>query len=91
MPVSGAWRLSYSLQSRVDSEEINQAHLFFNGVALFETSHYTYSETGVVSSTGGCVVTVEASAGDQIEIRIPFEMDGDYFNILYCAEYIPKM
>ena len=41
-------------------------------------------------STGGRVVTVEASAGDKIEVRAD-GMDDDYYEILYCAEFIPKM
>ena len=90
MPVSGAWRLTYSLRSLVDSEEQNISYLYINGEELTETIHGTYIQTGQVISTGGPVVTVEASAGDQIEIRTT-RMEGSYFRILYCAEYIPKM
>ena len=89
MPVSGAWRLSYSLESRVDSGDHNYCYLTLNGIHP-ETWHHTSSGTGWVYSTGGRVVTVEASAGDKIEIRATV-MDGNYFYILYCAEYIPKM
>ena len=69
MPVTGAWRLTYSLYSFVDSGDNNWAYLHLNGDPLRETRHYTYSQTGAVTSTGGRVVTLEASAGDQIEIR----------------------
>ena len=89
MPVSGAWRLTYSLVSGVDSGESNWAVLYINGQLLPETRHNTYSGSGEVVSTGGRVVTLEASAGDRIEIRTDI-MDGGYFDILYCAEYIPK-
>ena len=90
MPVSGAWRLTYSLESSVGSGEYNYCYLYLNGAQLDETKHHSYSESGEVQSTGGRVVTVEASAGDKIEIRAT-TMDGDYYEILYCAEYKPKM
>ena len=40
--------------------------------------------------TGGRVVTMEASAGDKIEIRATY-MDRDFYDVLYCVEYITKM
>ena len=88
--MSGTWRLTYSLHSRVDSGEDNDCILYLNGEALTGAYHHTYSSSGVVYSTGGRVVTVEASAGDKIEIRTT-RMDRNYYQILYCAEYIPKM
>ena len=90
MPVSGAWRLTYSLRSSVDSGDGNFAYLYINGNQLSETLHETYSESGGVSSTGGREVTLEASAGDKIEVKTT-TLDGNYWNILYCAEFIPKM
>jgi len=90
VPVSGAWRLSYNMESRVPGGpgEWNTAYLYLNDQQLPETDHY--SQSGAVSSTGGRVVTLEASAGDEIEIRTT-SMDGSYGQILYCAEFIPKM
>ena len=82
--------MSYSLESRVDSAEQNIAWLYINGDNLNETSHVTHSSYYRVNSTGGRMVTVEASAGDKIEIRTT-RMEGEYWQILYCAEYIPKM
>ena len=90
MPVSGAWRLTYSLESWVDSEAINYCYLYINGEKLDETQHEQRSGSGWDSTTGGRVVTVEASASDKIEIRAD-RMDGYYYQILYCAEYLPKM
>ena len=72
------------------SGEYNFCYLYLNGAQLDETKHHSYSESGEVQSTGGRVVTVEASAGDKIKIRTT-RMDDYYFRILYCAEYIPKM
>ena len=90
VPVSGTWKMSYSLRSEVNSDEDNYCKIYINGNMLWETDYYTYSETGRVSSSGGRVVTMEASAGDKIEIRAD-RMDGFLYYILYCAEYIPKM
>merc|ERR1712110_721260 len=90
VPVSGAWRVTYSMYSTVDSGDLNFCYLYRNGERLDETSHTTNSESGTVRSTGGRVVTLEASAGDKIEIRTE-TMRGSYYDILYCAEYIPKM
>ena len=90
MPVSGAWRLSYSMQSWVDSGEENWAHLYINGDQLQGPDHDTSSGNGWVRSTGGRLVTLEASAGDTIEIRTT-NMGGYYYYVYFCAEYIPKM
>ena len=90
VPVSGAWRLTYSMRSSVDSGEYNYCYLYLNGEQMPETRHETHSDNGWVRSTGGRVVTVEASAGDEIEIRTT-RMEGHYYNFLYCAEYMTKM
>ena len=90
MPVSGAWRLTYSMVSWVESGGYNICYLYLNGDRLPETIHYTYSDSGELRSTGGRVGIVEASAGDKIKIRATY-MEVIYRDILYCAEYIPKM
>ena len=82
--------MSYSLDSRVFSDEGNINYLYINGNQLPETLHDTSSASGVVRSTGGRVVTLEASAGDKIEIRVT-DMNGSYYHIHFCAEFIPKM
>ena len=88
--MSGAWRLSFSMWSYVNTGLFNDCYLYLNGQKLLETTHETFSASGQVHSTGGRVVTVEVSAGDKIEVRAT-RMDGSYYYILYCAEYIPKM
>ena len=91
VPVSGAWRLTYSMESKLDSGEENLCHLYINGDKLWATQHSTYnSMTGTVESTSGRVWTLEASAGDKIEIGTD-KMDRVYYKILFCAEFIPKM
>ena len=95
MPVSGAWRISYSLQSSYRGvalirDEVNVAWLYKNGYSLQGTEHYSASSDGWVTSTGGRVVTLEANAGDRIDLRAT-RMDGNFWDILFCAEFIPKM
>ena len=82
--------MSYSMQSWVDSEEENWAHLYINGDQQLEASHDTSSGNGWVRSTGGRLVTLEASTGDTMEIRTT-NMGGYYYYIYFCAEYIAKM
>ena len=90
VPVSGAWKITFSMRSRVSSGKYNQANIFINGHQLLETSHYTYSSSVEVHSTSGRVQTLEASAGDKIEIRA-LTVDGSYYKIFFCAEFITKM
>ena len=78
------------MRSRVNSGTGNFCYLYLNGVRQSETIHYSYSESGQMYSTGGRIMTLEASAGDEIEIRAT-GMIGGYYDILYCAEYMPKM
>lgn len=76
------------MQSLVASGEKNFARLFLNGGMLGpETQHQTYSESGTVVSTSGRLVTMEATSGDTIYLK-PTRMDGQYWQIYYCAEYI---
>ena len=78
------------MRSRVNSGTGNFCYLYLNGVRQSETIHYSYSESGQMYSTGGRIMTLEASAGDEIEIRAT-HLGGNYRFILFCAEYIPKM
>ena len=85
--------------SRVESGDTNRAYLHINGDWVEESEHITYSGWGAVYSTGGREVTREFSQGDNIELkadtmdvsRHPGWMDGYYNNIVFCAEYVPKM
>ena len=60
LPVSGAWRVSYSLRSSVVSKKVNHAYLYMNRNQLTETLHDTYSESGLVLSTGGRVASCDS-------------------------------
>ena len=82
--------MTYSMESGVYRGDQNWAYLFINGDQLMETIHKTYSESGQVNYTSGLVWTLEANAGDKIEIRTT-KMDRYYKNIYFCAEFIPKI
>ena len=90
MPVSGAWSVSFSMESDVDTFQVNEAYLHLNDGQLVETYHGTYSSSGYVSSTSGRLVTLEASAWDSITLRST-KMDYGFYYINFCAEYNPKM
>ena len=84
--MSGDWRVSYSLMSKLDSG-YNFCFLYLNGQQQWATRHQTYSTGAMVQSTGGRVVTLEANAGDTISLRST-GMYGDYFFIHFCVEYV---
>ena len=95
VPVSGAWRISYSLQSSgrgvaLIRDEKNIAVLYKNGNSLQGTQYYSASSDGWVASTGGRVVNMEANAGDRIDLRAT-RIDDIFWDILFCAEFIPKL
>ena len=96
MPVSGAWRLTYSMVSHVSDGE-NVAYLFINGKSVPETQYRLYTRSNFMYgifmyAPGSREVTLEASAEDQIEIRIDKKVDLGWFeHIYFCAEFIPKM
>lgn len=90
LPVPGAWRVTYSLWSQVDSGDFNFAWLLLNGKKfLSESVHRTSSKSCKVDSTGGRMVILEASAGETIELRTT-RMDLNWQYIYFCAEYIAK-
>ena len=91
VPVSGAWRISYSIQSNVGRGEGNYSWLSLNGNQLQESQYVTFIESdGLARSTGGRVLTLEASAGDTIEMKTG-AIDHDYRYIILCVNYISKM
>ena len=76
--------------SFVNSGEGNSAWLYINGGRVDESEHRTDSDSGQVYSTGGRELTREVRQGDKIELRTTL-MDGVYWYLNYCAEYVPKM
>ena len=90
VPMSGVWRVTFSMMAGMITGHDNRAFLFINGDQVDESLYYTYSQTGLMHSTGGRELSREFNQGDTIELRAT-GMDGYYFYINYCAEYVPKM
>ena len=90
MPLSGSYRVSYSMLSYVNSDQTNIVHLHHNDLALEESRHKTHSSSGLVASTGGRELIVEASAGDSISLRTS-TMDGEYWRVMTCFEFLPRI
>ena len=86
VPAPGAWRVSFSLRSAVNSGKSNVAWLYFNGNKLGETQHHIYSGSGTLYITGGRVWTLKASRGDTISLRTT-HMSGDLFDIIFCVAF----
>ena len=79
------------MQSVITSgDNYNFAWFLINGNPVLESNHATSINDGYMQSTSGRVVTREASAEAEIAVSSP-RMDGSYANIIYCAEFIPKM
>ena len=82
--------MSFSLSSFVESGVSNIAYIFVNGEQVFESKHFTYSESGWVSSTGGREVFLEANAGDSITLRTT-GMGGYFQYVMTCIDFVPPM
>merc|ERR1711860_392085 len=88
VPVSGAWRVSFSMWSRVDTSDTNWAYLYVNGEDLEETAHLTEGGSSIdyVTNTGGREVILEVSAGDTITLGA-YRIGNGFYYITFCAEY----
>ena len=90
VPVSGAWRVTYSMYSRLESGE-NRVYVYFNGNQLPESELvFTETDTGKKRSTGGREVTVAASAGDTIYLKTA-GMEDSYHDIYFCVAFENKI
>ena len=88
MPMTGAWRVFYSLMSAVGTNEANHAYIYFNNMPLPPSYHDSWSENGFLDTTSGREVNVKASAGDSIRFKAD-RMDGKFWYISFCVEFIP--
>ena len=62
VPVSGAWRVTFSMGSVVWRDQGNMVYLYLNDDQVLESQHDTYSDdSGVVWSTSGRELTREVS------------------------------
>ena len=86
VPVSGVWRVSYSLYSVVNGGDYNWAWIYHNNAQQGETQHSTWSNSGQVISTGAREVTLNARRWDSIYLRTTV-MLGEYVDISICFEF----
>ena len=86
VPMTGSWRISFSLGSRVLIGDHNYVYLYHNGEQMPETQHDTYSQSGSVYSTGGREILVTAQQGDTLTLGSG-GVDNAFANILTCFEY----
>merc|ERR1711971_140108 len=90
VPVAGVWRVTYSLFSRVHSNEDNQVYVYFNGNQLWESVHYTHSSSGTDFHSGGREVTVSAGNGDTIYLKTG-TMERHVETIYFCVAFENKI
>ena len=86
VPVSGTWRVSFSMRSSVYRQHLHLAYLYHNGEQMRETVYMTYSNSGAVSSTGGREILVTAQQGDTLSPRSG-GLDYGFYHFLTCFEY----
>ena len=86
VPMTGTWRISFSLMSLLNTGDYNYAYLYHNGQLIPETLHKTHSNSGEVWSTGGREILVTAQQGDTLTLRTE-RLDYHFNYILTCFEY----
>ena len=87
VPVTGVWRVSFSLMSHVGTKETNYVLIYHNQQRIEETLHDTHSGYKGVSSTGGRELVTRAERGDTFHLGT-WGMDGYYNNIITCFEFV---
>lgn len=88
VPMTGVWRVSFSLTSDVNTGNVNWVYIYHNQQKIVEAEHSTYNENDkVVSSTGGRELVTRAERGDTFHIGTG-RMDYKLFKIITCFEFL---
>ena len=87
MPVTGVWRVSFSLRSVVNTGQWNNVYIYHNQQKIKETDHRTYSEAKMVYSTGGRELITRAEQGDTFHLGT-MKMDYIFYEIITCFEFV---
>ena len=87
--LSGVWAVTYTIKSRQDSGERNQAWLFLNGEKIEESNHRTYytGSDGRVGSLGSRSLYIRLETDDTIDLRTG-RLDGSLYDITFCLELV---
>lgn len=87
VPVTGVWRVSFSLRSALNTGQWNQVYIYHNQQKIEETLHDTYSEDYGVISAGGRELITRAERGDTFHLGTA-RMDDGFYNIITCLEFV---
>ena len=87
MPVTGVWRVSFSLRSEVNTGQQNNVYIYHNQEKIEETRHRTYSENYWVDATGGRELITRAEQGDTFHL-VTGRMDNYFRHIITCFEFV---
>jgi len=87
VPVTGVWRVSFSVQSTVTTEQRNWVYIYHNQQKIEETRHYTNSGDGYVRSTGGRELITRAERGDTFHLGTGY-LQNYFYYIITCFEFI---
>ena len=86
--MTGLWRVSFSLISRVDDGLAgNRVYIFHNHQQMRETEHYTDSKYYEVWSTGGRELITRVEQGDTFHLGTE-RMNNWFYQIITCFEFV---
>ena len=87
VPVTGVWRISFTLRSVVLTGQYNSVYMFHNDKRIVATQHDSTSETGKASFTGGRELITRAEQGDTFHLGTG-RMDNEFWRIITCFEFV---
>ena len=87
VPVTGVWRVSFSLQSDVNNGQYNHVYIYHNQQMIQATQHRTYSKDARMYSTGGRELITRAEQGDTFHLGT-MKMDYIFYEIITCFEFV---
>ena len=86
VPVTGVWRIFFSLKSGVNTGQENFVSLYHNQEKIEESRHASYSQFYRVASTGGRELIMKAEQGDTVFLGTE-KLDNGYYGIITCFEF----
>ena len=86
VPVTGVWRIFFSLKSGVNTGQENFVSLYHNQEKIEESRHASYSQFYWVASTGGRELIMKAEQGDTVFLGTE-KLDNGYYGIITCFEF----
>ena len=88
VPVTGVWRISFSVETKVTYNDKNEVYIYHNQRKKDETRHYTYiSHYHGVRYTGGRELFTRAKQGDTFHLGTQ-KADNGVHRIIACFEFV---